>query len=246
MIQLKHIGKSFGTKTVLKNFSLEVNKGETVALLGLSGSGKTTALKAICGLQLPDEGEIFIDGLQLNEKNLPAIRRKLGYVIQDGGLFPHLTARENITVVGEEANLDKTEIEKRINDLCRMTKIPVELLNHYPRELSGGQRQRIGIIRALFLNPSIILMDEPMGALDPITRKELQMELKLLFKSLGKSVVMVTHDIYEAMYLADKILLLSEGNVIQEGSMKDLIDRPVNSFVSTFIQAQQHHLNGDV
>ena len=243
MIQLEKIRKSFGNKTVLKEFSLHVKKGETVALLGLSGSGKTTALKAICGLQLPDEGVIKIDGHILNKEALPVIRRKLGYVIQDGGLFPHLTARENITVVGQEAKLDPSFIETRIQELARMTKIPVELLDHYPRELSGGQRQRIGIMRALFLDPEIILMDEPMGALDPITRKELQTELKLLFQNLGKSVVMVTHDLYEAMFLADRILLLNEGTVLQEGTMDELIKNPANEFVSTFIKAQQHNVN---
>lgn len=243
MIELRNIRKTFGTTTVLKDFSLHVEKGTTVALLGLSGSGKTTALKAMCGLHLPEEGEIKIDGLLMNKKNLPLIRRKLGYVIQDGGLFPHLSAKENITVVGEEAKLGALAIDSRIKELARMTKIPLELLDHYPRELSGGQRQRIGIMRALFLDPEIILMDEPMGALDPITRKELQTELKQLFKNLGKSVVMVTHDLYEAMYLADKILLLNDGSVVQEGTMNELISSPANAFVRKFIEAQQHHFH---
>lgn len=244
MIHLQNISKSFGKKVVLKNFSLKVRKGETVALLGLSGSGKTTALKAICGLHVPDGGEIIIDGLTLKPETLRSIRSKMGYVIQDGGLFPHLTARQNITVVGEEANFNKEEINARIERLARMTKIPLDLMDRYPRELSGGQRQRIGIMRALFLDPEILLMDEPMGALDPITRKELQDELKILFQTLEKTVVMVTHDLFEAMYLADRILLLSEGSVLQEGSMDDLLHKPATEFVSQFVKAQQHH--GDV
>lgn len=238
---MQSISKSFGKKIVLKNFSLEVNRGETVALLGLSGSGKTTALKAICGLHMPETGEIIVDGITLKSDTLKSIRSKMGYVIQDGGLFPHLTARQNITVVGEEAHLSKDEINGRIERLAKMTKIPLELMDRYPRELSGGQRQRIGIMRALFLDPQILLMDEPMGALDPITRKELQEELKVLFQTLEKTVVMVTHDLYEAMFLADRILLLKDGSVLQEGSMDDLLHRPANEFVTRFVKAQQHH-----
>lgn len=241
MIQVQSISKSFGKKIVLKDFSLEVKKGETVALLGLSGSGKTTALKAICGLHVPEVGKIIVEGITLKSETLKSIRSKMGYVIQDGGLFPHLTARQNITVVGEEAHLSKEEINGRIERLAKMTKIPMELMDRYPRELSGGQRQRIGIMRALFLDPQILLMDEPMGALDPITRKELQEELKVLFQTLEKTVVMVTHDLYEAMFLADRILLLKDGSVLQEGSMDDLLHRPATEFVTRFVQAQQHH-----
>lgn len=242
MIKVLEVEKKFGQKIVLKNFSLEVSKGETIALLGLSGSGKTTALKAICGLHLPDKGEIYVNDLLMTKDTLPVIRKHLGYVIQDGGLFPHLTARQNITVIASEARLEASELERRLIDLCRMTKIAPDLLERYPRELSGGQRQRIGIIRALILNPEIILMDEPMGALDPITRQELQIELKQICKDLQKSVVLVTHDLFEASFLADKILLLNEGQVIQQGTMEELTRDPANDFVVKFIQAQKHHL----
>lgn len=242
MITLKNISKNFGTKKILDGLSFHVNQSETLALIGLSGSGKTTALKIICGLHLPDKGDVLINKLPLNEHNLPLVRRGLGYVIQDGGLFPHLTARDNIVLVGLEAGKTQKEIQTKIEELSKLTKISSDLLDKYPRELSGGQRQRIGIMRALFLDPEILILDEPMGALDPITRKELQTELKELFKRLKKTVVLVTHDLYEASFFADRILLLHEGNIAQEGSMAELLNNPRNSFVREFVNAQNRSL----
>ena len=242
MISITNLSKKFGLKPVLHNLNLTIEHGSRVALLGLSGSGKTTALKLICGLHLPDSGSVVIDGIPLEKKNLSTIRKRIGYVIQDGGLFPHLTARENILLIAEEANLSPEETQKRIEELALMTKIPLDLLKRYPRQLSGGQRQRVGIMRALFLDPDILLLDEPMGALDPITRVDLQAELRELFITLNKTVVLVTHDLYEATYLAERIVLLSEGKIIQEGTMSDLIKRPASEFVSTFVNAQKHHM----
>lgn len=242
MIKVQHITKRFGSTTVLRDFSFELESGKSLALLGLSGSGKTTALKLLAGIHFPSEGEIFVDGLPLSPANLKVIRKKIGYVIQDGGLFPHLTARENISLVGEEAELSSEEISGRISRLAAMTKLPEVLLDRYPRELSGGQRQRIGIIRALLLDPELLLLDEPMGALDPITRNELQTELKDLFGRLKKTVVLVTHDLFEATYLTDCIILLQEGRIVQKGTMKELVHAPANEFVRSFIMAQRHHM----
>lgn len=240
MIRVHSVTKSFGPLTILKNISFDVAPGETKALLGLSGSGKTTALKVVCGLHLPDSGSVELGGEVLSKENLRSLRRKLGYVIQDGGLFPHLTARQNISLVGEEAGLSKEKIAARIEDLADLVRIPVAYLDRYPRELSGGQRQRIGIMRAMLLDPPILLMDEPMGALDPITRQDLQVELKEIFSRLKKSVLIVTHDLFEAGYLADKILLLSQGELIQEAPMDELIQNPANDFVKLFVGSQTH------
>jgi osmoprotectant transport system ATP-binding protein len=240
MIRVQSVTKSFGALTILKNISFEVSPGETKALLGLSGSGKTTALKIVCGLHTPDSGTVEINGEVLSNQNLRSQRRKLGYVIQDGGLFPHLTARQNISLVGEEVSLSQEKIRARIEELAELVRIPLEYLDRYPRELSGGQRQRIGIMRAMLLDPPILLMDEPMGALDPITRQDLQVELKEIFSRLKKSVLMVTHDLYEAGYLSDSILLLSEGELIQEAPLKELIQNPANDFVRLFVGSQTH------
>lgn len=246
MIIIQNISKTFGSRKILDDLSFHVNQSETLALIGLSGSGKTTALKIICGLHLPDEGSVLINQVPLNKDNLPLLRRGLGYVIQDGGLFPHLTAKENIVLVGHEAGLNQDDIRKKITELGRLTKISSELLDKYPRELSGGQRQRIVIMRALFLDPDILILDEPMGSLDPITRKELQAELKVLFKRLKKTVILVTHDLYEASFFADRILLLHEGNIAQEGSMAELLDKPRNNFVRDFVNAQNHFLKSEI
>lgn len=240
MIRVQSVTKTFGKLTILKNISFEVAPGQTKALLGLSGSGKTTALKIVCGLHLPDSGTVEIDGKELTDENLLSLRRKLGYVIQDGGLFPHLTARENISLLGEEVKLSAEKIRSRIEELADLVKIPLEYLDRYPRELSGGQRQRIGIMRAMLLDPPILLMDEPMGALDPITRQDLQSELKEIFSRLKKSVLIVTHDLFEAGFLSDSILLLSEGELIQEGPMEELIQSPANDFVKLFVGSQTH------
>lgn len=238
MIRVQSVSKSFGKISILKNISFDVAPGETKALLGLSGSGKTTALKLVCGLHLPDSGEVLIGGEKLTPETLTLQRKQLGYVIQDGGLFPHLTALQNISLVGEEANWESTKIKSRVSELAELVKIDEAFLDRYPRELSGGQRQRIGIMRAMLLDPSIMLLDEPMGALDPITRHDLQIELKDLFTRLKKTVLIVTHDLFEAGFLADKILLLHEGNLVQEGPMKEIMNAPASDFVRLFVSSQ--------
>jgi osmoprotectant transport system ATP-binding protein len=239
MILMQNVSKSFGRTMVLNDLTFTVPAGETVALLGLSGSGKTTALKLVCGLHFPDQGFVEVAGERLAADRLLELRRGLGYVIQDGGLFPHLTAFGNLSLVGNEAGWDKSRIRSRVDELAELTKIPAAALQRYPRELSGGQRQRVGLMRALLLDPAILLLDEPMGALDPITRAELQDELKDLFSRLGKTVLLVTHDLFEAGHLAGKILLLNQGRIAQAGPLEELVKRPADEFVGRFVRSQR-------
>ena len=240
MISIQNLCKSLGGKAILRGFALEVQDGESVALLGLSGSGKTTILKCLCGLLLPDEGSITFDGVPLTAESRTQLRQRMGYVIQDGGLFPHLTLKQNLSIVGEETGMPEAEIEAKTRELAQLVKLPYEILARYPKQVSGGQRQRVGLMRALFLNPSYLLLDEPLGALDPITRRELQGELKELIVRLGKTVILVTHDLLEARRLSKRIILLENGAISQQGSMEDLIHHPANDFVRRFVQAQDH------
>lgn len=240
MIKIAGISKSFGSTIVLSDLSFDVPDGSTTALLGLSGSGKTTLLKLVCGLHFPDAGEISISNEVLQSGNLDALRKKMGYVIQDGGLFPHLTAYANLAIVGEEVGFSKSDIVKRIQELAELTKISGTVLSRYPREISGGQKQRIGIMRALFLDPPILLLDEPFGALDPITRSQLQSDLKEIFRKMRKTVLLVTHDLFEAGFLAERILLLNHGQIAQAGTLRELIEKPADDFVKLFVSS--HHL----
>lgn len=242
MIEFRRVTKHFGTTPVLEDCSFKVSEGATFALLGLSGSGKTTALKMMCGLLIPDSGEVLLQGSPVAPDRWREMRSKLGYVIQDGGLFPHLTSAENLRLVGREAGWDRVRVENRIEELAMLTRLPDGALDRYPRQISGGQRQRVGLMRALFRDPPLLLLDEPMGALDPITRSELQTELKELFQRLRKTVILVTHDLHEAGFLSERMLLLDKGKVIQEGALEDLVKRPENAFVRRFVHSQ--HVTG--
>lgn len=238
MIELRDLHLAFDGRAVLRDFSLRIPERQSLALLGLSGSGKTTALKTLCGLLVPDRGQVLFSGKTLTAETVSEVRRQLGYVIQDGGLFPHLTLFQNLELVGREAGMPGPLIQTRAQELADLTKLSSSLLSQYPRQVSGGQRQRVGLMRALFLDPRCLLLDEPLGALDPITRRELQDELKDLFRRLGKTVVLVTHDLGEAKHLADRIVLLHEGRIVQDGKMADLVERPANDFVRRFVRAQ--------
>lgn len=240
MISFTRIYKSFGETPVVKNLTFSLAQGQTVALLGLSGSGKTTTLKMCCGLLFPDSGEIKVDQLVVTFENLSAVRQKIGYVIQDGGLFPHLTAEENLRLVGREAGWSQDKIRARIHDLAHMSHIESRTLSLYPRSISTGQRQRLGIMRALFLDPPILLLDEPMGALDPITRRDLSDELKKLCQAMRKTVLLVTHDLFEAAHLADHIILLNHGGIVQTGTLNELAENPADEFVRKFVKAHRH------
>ncbi|NBO92833.1 MAG: ATP-binding cassette domain-containing protein [Planctomycetia bacterium] len=239
MLELSGVSKSYDGRIILQPTSLTVAPGETVVLIGPSGCGKSTLLRIIVGLVSPDAGTVWLDGEQLTEQTLLRLRSRFGYVLQDGGLFPHLTGRDNVAIMADYLNWDQRRIQTRVAELAHLVRLPLELLARYPTQMSGGQRQRVGIMRALMLDPSVVLLDEPMGALDPLVRADLQQDLKDIFDRLKKVVVMVTHDMGEAGFFADRILLLGEGRVVQAGSLDDFIHRPANDFVRRFITAQR-------
>ena len=248
MINLLNISKDYGENHAVKSIDLTIETAKTTVLIGPSGCGKSTILRIIIGLITPELGEVHIDGDTLTPDNLILLRRKMGYVIQEGGLFPNLTAQGNVSLMASYLDWDKKRIQKRIDELCDLTKFPKDALTRYPIQISGGQRQRLSLMRALMLDPDMLLLDEPLGALDPLIRSELQNDLKEIFSSLCKTVVMVTHDIGEAAFFGDKIVLIKEGSIIQEGKIYDLAKRPADPFVTTFINAQRNHLEsiGDI
>jgi len=204
MIKFANIHKSFYSNTVISDLSLLIPAHKTTVILGTSGCGKSTLLKMAAGLITPDQGQVFFDNQLVCSANISAIRKRIGYVIQEGGLFPHLTAKENITLMAKYFGSDVHTQNKRLIELCELTHITQSLLSKYPYELSGGQRQRIGLMRALMLNPECLLLDEPLGALDPIIRSDLQMDLKTIFQNQNRTVVLVTHDLGEAFFLGDQ------------------------------------------
>ncbi len=242
-IQLKNISKHFGTLYALQNIDFSFPVGKTTVLIGPSGCGKSTLIRIITGLIKFDEGELLINEERLTSSNLYFVRRKLGYVIQDGGLFPHLTAKANVSLLAEYLDWDKTKIENRVEELCELTKFPKDGLNRFPGELSGGQKQRVSLMRALMLDPEILLLDEPLGALDPLIRYELQTDLKEIFTNLNKTVILVTHDMSEAAFFGDIIVLMKSGKIIQTGTVNDFIDSPKEPFVTKFISAQRSFIN---
>lgn len=242
MIRLDNVTKSYGDSIAIDNVSLTIPQGKTTALIGPSGSGKSTLLALIIGLELPDDGRIAVDAHPLTPQSALSLRRRMGYVIQDGGLFPHLTAQENISLMANEAGWPPDRRKNRLNELCTLTRFPPTALDRYPIELSGGQRQRVSLMRALMLDPDVLLMDEPLGALDPMIRADLQDDLKTIFQRLTKTAVLVTHDLSEAAFFSDTIILMHQGRIVQQGQFHDLIDRPADLFVSQFVHAQMRRL----
>ena len=239
MLEFVNVAKSFAGTQVLRPTNLRLNAGETTVLIGPSGCGKSTILRLMIGLIEPDEGEIRFDGTPLTPANAMLMRRKIGYVIQDGGLFPHLSAQDNVGLLARYLGWSRPEIAARVEELAELTQLPREALTRFPSQLSGGQRQRLGIMRALMLNPEVILLDEPMGALDPLVRFDLQEDLRKIFKSLKKTVCLVTHDMGEAGFFGDRVILLGSGRIVQEGTLDDLIRAPADDFVRRFISAQR-------
>ena len=239
MIQLNNAGKRFGDTTALQPTSLTIESAKITVLIGPSGCGKSTILRLMNGLLKPTTGHVEFEGQCVSRENVLELRRRMGYVIQDGGLFPHLTASQNVTLMAKHLSIPVDETQQRLSELCQLTRFPEDGLSRYPVELSGGQRQRVSLMRALVLNPDVLLLDEPLGALDPMVRASLQTELKVIFQSLGKTVVLVTHDMAEAAYLGDQIVVLKEGRIIQEGTLDDLRERPSDEFISDFISAQR-------
>ena len=238
MLEFNDVSKAFNGTTVVHPLNLSINVGEVVVLLGPSGCGKTTILRMVAGLVSPTRGQISVDSIPLNPRNVGAIRRKLGYVIQEGGLFPHLNGVENVTLMSRHEGWPRRQIEARLAELVEMTQFPQSGLSRYPNELSGGQRQRLSLMRALFLNPRILLLDEPLGALDPLIRAGLQRDLKQVFVRTGTSVLLVTHDLVEASRFADRGCVLYEGRVVQEGPFLEILENPSNDFVREFINSQ--------
>ncbi len=242
MIEVESVSKRYGPAVALAETSITFASQSTTALIGPSGCGKSTLLRLIAGLVVPDMGSVRLEGVPLTRENGPALRRALGYVIQDGGLFPHLSARENVALLAHFLKQPKAQIDRRIAELADLVQLPTAALERFPRELSGGQRQRVGVMRALMNDPKIVLLDEPLGALDPITRSELQVQLKAIFTQLKKTVILVTHDMGEAAYFGDTIVLMRDGHIVQRGSLTDMLDRPAEPYVRDFIRAQRSPL----
>ncbi|SHN29324.1 ABC transporter ATP-binding protein [Chitinophaga sp. CF418] len=244
MIKLEHVNKSFHNgKPAVRDVSFEVNTGETLVLLGTSGSGKTTTLRMINRLIAPDSGQILVNGEPVNTQQIESLRRNIGYVLQENGLFPHYTVAENIGIVPTLLKWDKKRIEERTHSL--MEKLRLSVADHYhayPQQLSGGQQQRVGLARALAADPLVLLMDEPFGALDPVTRVSVRKEFRSLDEIHNKTVIMVTHDVPEAFELGNRICLMDQGVIQQTGTPTELLFNPVNDFVSNFFHEQRFWL----
>lgn len=235
IISFKEVSKSYGDKKVLKNFNLNLSKGEFVTVIGSSGSGKTTTLKLINGLLKPDSGNIIINGEDIKNKNITEFRKNIGYVIQGIGLFPHMTVEKNISFVLDLDKNDKDETKRKVKELMKVVHLEEELINRYPRELSGGQKQRVGIARALAKEPDILLMDEPFGSVDEITRKSLQDEIIKIQKKLNMTIFFITHDIDEALKLGSIVIVMNKGKIEQMGTPKELKERPKTDYVKELI-----------
>ena len=252
MVEFKNVSKIYpGGKVAVENINLRIERGEFVCFIGTSGGGKTTTLRMINGMLIPTGGDITVDGKNIHDIDPIELRRSIGYVIQNIGLMPHMTIRDNITLVPKLLKWPKEKRDARAKELIKMVELPEEFLDRYPSELSGGQQQRIGVIRALAADQQIILMDEPFGALDPLTREALQRLVKRLQQQMGRTIIMVTHDMDEAIRLADRIVIMDQGHIIQNASPDDVLTHPANEFVANLIgperlrQAKVNHLTSD-
>jgi osmoprotectant transport system ATP-binding protein len=243
MLEVRGVIKRYGDATALGPIDLTFAPG-TTALIGPSGCGKSTLLRVLIGLVRPDAGEVRFDGAPLTEANLAAVRQRIGYVIQDGGLFPHLTAADNVALLATQLGWAAARVQERRAELARLVRLDEAALARFPQELSGGQRQRVSLMRALMLDPDVLLLDEPMGALDPMIRADLQADLKEIFTRLGKIVVLVTHDLAEAGLLSQRIALLRDGQIVQLGPLAAFYQAPGDPFVTRFVRAQTHSLPG--
>src|SRR6266496_3892233 len=235
LVKFEDVSKRYGDAIALYPTNLSIESGKTTVLIGPSGCGKSTLLRLIIRLIEPDTGSIEFKGKPVTPDNINALRRRIGYVIQEGGLFPHLTARANVLLMARQIGKSQEETHNRLLELSELTRFSAKLLPRYPVELSGGQRQRVSLMRALMLSPELLLLDEPLGALDPLVRAALQKDLKEVFARLRQSALFVTHDLAEAVYFGDQIVLMNEGRIVQQGSIADLRERPADAFVSEFI-----------
>lgn len=239
MLELTGVSKRYRETQALAPVDLSVARGATTVLVGPSGCGKSTLLRLVAGLILPDSGRIVFDGEPLTPQNANRLRVHMGYVIQEGGLFPHMTVSGNVTVMARHLRWPPARFDARLRELAELVHLSPALFNRYPIELSGGQRQRVSLMRALMLDPKLLLLDEPLGALDPMIRYDLQQELKSIFATLGKTVLLVTHDIAEAAHFGHRLALMRDGAIVQQGSLAELVTAPADPFVAKFINAQR-------
>jgi osmoprotectant transport system ATP-binding protein len=242
MIKVEHLGKHFGKVKAVDDISFEVAEHETMVLLGTSGCGKTTTLKMLNRLIAPTAGKIFIGTKNILEQEPEILRRGIGYVLQNNGLFPHYTVEENIGIVPQLLKWDKQKTRHRVSELLEKLHLSKDYLGAYPNELSGGQQQRVGLARALVSDPPVLLMDEPFGALDNVTKAKIHAEFKALDELKQKTIIMVTHDVQEAFELGDRICLMDAGKIIQQGTPSDLLFKPKNNFVGEFLTEQRLQL----
>jgi osmoprotectant transport system ATP-binding protein len=242
MFELSGVSKTYGLQQALYPTDLVIPSGRTTVLIGPSGCGKSTLLRLMIGLIRPDTGSVRFNKTVLTDANVQRLRWQMGYVVQDGGLFPHLTAGGNVTLMANYLGWSAQRIETRLTELAELTQFPADGLLRFPSQLSGGQRQRVSLMRALMLDPDVLLLDEPLGALDPIIRSELQTDLRRIFEELAKTVILVTHDLGEAGFLGDVIILLRSGKIIQQGRLADFVQAPADPFVTRFINAQRSPL----
>ena len=238
-IVFDRVSHAYAQVTSVEDVSFTVDSGETVALIGPSGCGKSTLLKMAAGLVWPASGRVLVTGRELRPDIVLGTRQRIGYVIQSGGLFPHLSAADNVTLAARYLDRAADWIDERVHELAELVQLQFDCLGRFPGDLSGGQRQRVSLMRALMLDPDVLLLDEPLGALDPMVRHGLQQELRDLFARLRKSVLLVTHDMAEAAYFSGKLVLMRAGRVVQQGSYEDLARQPAEEFVTAFIQAQR-------
>ena len=238
-IEIENLRKSYDGAVALDVDRLSIESRATLALIGPSGCGKSTLLRLVAGLIEPDRGSVTIAGTRMSRASRRPLQLRMGYVIQEGGLFPHLSARENVALVARDLGWPAARIVERTGELLELTQIPRELLERYPAQLSGGQRQRVALMRALMLDPEVLLLDEPLAALDPMIRSGLQLELRRIFERLRKTVLFVTHDMAEAAYIAGEMAIMRAGNILQRGTLRDLIRNPADPFVTEFIRAQR-------
>lgn len=239
LVQLSGVSKQYGDAPALRQTDFSIERGLTTVLIGPSGCGKSTLLRLVIGLIEPDTGSVTFDDQPVTKAAIDVVRRRTGYVIQEGGLFPNLTARGNVLLMARHLGKPEDEMRQRLSELCALTRFSEKLLSRYPLELSGGQRQRVSLMRALMLSPELMLLDEPLGALDPLVRAGLQKDLRDIFARLKQTTLLVTHDLAEAAYLGNVIVLMNDGRIVQKGSIKDLQQNPANEFVTEFINAQR-------
>ena len=242
MLELRGVTKSYDGVAALQPTDLVLPAGRTTVLIGPSGCGKSTLVRLMAGLIQPDEGVVTFDGVEMTPAAARKLRQRIGFVVQDGGLFPHLTARGNVTLLARHLGWKAERIRERLEELTELARFPAGRLDHYPAQMSGGQRQRVSLMRALMLDPPLLLLDEPLGALDPVIRSDLQADLRAAFQALHKTVVLVTHDLGEAGFLGDLLLLMRDGRIVQQDTFGNLIDKPADAFVTRFINAQRHPL----